>query len=137
MVRFWSLILPLLLVATGPVHARDNSENIPSAETILALKGLQQLDQQMNAVGWKLVSANAPFCRNKSASAGLLLHDIMQYGDRGAARLALGFAGGIALNAVAADSPGDIAGLKPGDNLIAINQLPVEDIVIDGSIASH
>ena len=105
-------------------------DNAVSPETLHALKGLQSLDQRMNAVGFRLVSANEPFCKTKTYLAGLSLHDIEQYGDKDAARAAFGFSGEVAINAIAPESPASRAGLSAGDILSAINGKSVNDVSI-------
>ena len=128
MFRFWPVIC--ILAISAPLSAQETTEPAFKAETILALKGLQLLDQRLHAVGYRLVSANEPFCRTKVAGAGLLLHDINQYGDQAAARFALGFDGPVAINAVAEDSPAANTGLAPGNDLFVINNVAIADIAV-------
>lgn len=66
---------------------------------------LQQRDQRLFAVGWRLVTGNAPFCDRTVPAIGVLLHDLQSYPDPPAARLAYGVTGNIAVQAVAAGSP--------------------------------
>ena len=122
------LLLTFALLVAAPLSAREAPQSEFKSETILALKGLQLLDSRMNAIGFRLVSANSPFCKTRTARAGVLLHDINQYADQAAARFALGFNGPIAVNAVAPGSPASAAGLVAGDDIVAINGNPVEDI---------
>jgi len=124
------LSLIALLFAT-PLYAQEPPSNGFNAETILALKGLQLLDHRMNAIGYRLAAANTPYCPEKTAQTGLLLHAIDQYPDQAVARFALGFDGQVAINAVAPDSPGAAAGLLTGDDILAINGTRVEDIPLD------
>jgi len=114
-----------------PLYAQESPEAGFNPESILALKGLQLLDHRMNAIGYRLVAANTPFCEPKTAQAGLLLHGIDQYPDQPTARFALGFNTPVAVNAVAPESPGAAAGLLPGDDILAINGVKVEDISPD------
>ncbi len=85
----------------------------------------------MNAIGYRLVDANAPYCDQKIVRTGLLLNDVAQYADQETARFALGFNGSIGITAVAPDSPAESAELSPGDTLLAINAMPIDDIAID------
>lgn len=119
------------LFCAVPSLAAENPKSGIKSGTIAALKHLQALDQRMNAIGYRLVAANEPFCETKSARAGLMLHAIGQYGDQAAARLALGFDGPIAVNAVAPDSPAAKVNLAPGNGIQAINDLAISDIAID------
>jgi membrane-associated protease RseP (regulator of RpoE activity) len=124
------LSLFAMLFAT-PLYAQEPPAAGYNPDSILALKSLQLLDQRMNAIGYRLVEANTPYCTDRIAQAGLLLHDIDQYPDQPIARFALGFDGPIAINAVAADSPGAAAGLLAGDDILAINGMKVTDIPLD------
>ncbi len=126
------IILPLLLAAV-PLSAQAQAPRAPDAQTVQALQNLQKLDQRINAIGYRLVAANAPFCAEQVARAGLMLHDIDQYGDAAAARYALGFGGPIAINAVAPGTPAAEAGLRPGHGLWTINGEQVNSLPIDGS----
>mgnify|MGYP003636314770 FL=1 len=130
MIRFCIFLLALLLAA--PLYAQDTNDGGFDPETILALKNLQLLDQRLNAIGYRLVRANAPYCRTATAQTGLLLHDIDQYPQQALARFALGFDGPVTVIAVAPDSPGADAGLLPGDDIVAIDGKKIENIPFDG-----
>ncbi|WP_417620498.1 M48 family metalloprotease [Parasphingorhabdus sp.] len=131
------IFFPLLaLLVAGPLCAQNAPDADYDPDTILALKGLQRLDQRMNAIGYRLVDANASYCDQKTARTGLLLNDVAQYADQGTARFALGFDGPIGITAVAPDSPAAAAKLSPGNSLLAINNMAIDDIVIDDSQSS-
>lgn len=129
MIRIWLSLMALVFAA--PLSAQEAPEAGFNAESILALKGLQRLDYRMNAIGYRLVAANMPFCADKTPQAGLLLHDIEQYPDEALAGFALGFDTPVAVSAVAPGSAGAAAGLLPGDDILTINGLGVEDIPTD------
>lgn len=129
MIRIWLPLIALLLA--NPLHAQEAPAGEFNPETILALKDLQLLDQRLNAIGYRLVEANTPFCDDKSPQTGLLLHDIEQYPDEAVARFALGFDGPVTVIAVAPDSPAAAAGLLPGDDILAINGVGIEEIPSD------
>ncbi|ASK88761.1 M48 family metallopeptidase [Sphingorhabdus sp. SMR4y] len=129
MIRIWLSLL--VLSAAAPLSAQKVSGDGIDADTILALKGLQLLDQRMNAIGYRLTTANAAFCDPKAASSGLLLNDVAQYADQETARFALGFDAPIGITAVAPDSPAEAAKLSPGNSLLAINNIAIEDIATD------
>ena len=133
------IFLSLLALFLGEhLHAQEAPARGFDPETILALKGLQLLDHRMNAIGYRLVDANSPYCDDRTAQTGLLLHAIDQYPDHAVASYALGFDGPVAINAVAPGSPGAAAGLLPGDDILAINGIKVEDIALDDpAIASE
>ena len=130
MIRIFLSLLVLLFA--GPLYAQDAPTGEFDPETILALKGLQLLDQRLNAIGYRLAEANTPYCTDKNAQTGLLLHDIGQYPDQAVARFALGFDGPVTVIAVAPKSPGAAAGLLPGDDLLAMNGVTISDIPFDG-----
>ncbi|WP_373489909.1 PDZ domain-containing protein [Parasphingorhabdus sp.] len=119
------------LVIAAPLSAQEQSDAGFSSDAILALKGLQLLDDRVNTIGYRLIAANAAFCEPKIAQTGLMLHDIDQYPDQALARFALGIDGRVAVNAVAPDSPAERAGLLVRDTILAINGQKIEDIALD------
>jgi len=129
MIRTWLSLVALSFAA--PLSAQEGPDDGSNADAILAIKGLQLLDQRMNAIGYRLVDANAPYCDQKTARTGLLLNDVAQYADQKTARFALGFDSSIGITAVAPDSPAETAKLSPGNTLLAINNMPVDDIAVD------
>lgn len=129
MIRTWISLVALSLAT--PLLAQEGPDDGVNAEMILALKGLQLLDHRLNAIGYRLVDANAPYCDEKAARTGLLLNDVAQYVDQETARFALGFDGSIGITAVAPDSPAETAKLSPGDTLLAINNMPIDEIATD------
>ena len=129
MIRICLSLLALLFAS--PLSAQDAPASGFDPDAILALKGLQLLDQRLNAIGYRLAEANTPYCPRKAAQTGLLLHDIDQYPDPAVARFALGFDTAVTIIAVAPDSPGATAGLLPGDDILAINGVNIEDVPAD------
>ncbi|MGB5483840.1 M48 family metalloprotease [Parasphingorhabdus sp.] len=125
------------LIVAMPLSAQQAPDAGFDAETILALKGLQLLDHRMNAIGYRLVKDNTPYCDQKTATTGLLLNDVAQYEDLDTARFALGFDGSIGITAVAPDSPAETAKLSPGDTLRAINNMPIDEIMGDDAQLSR
>lgn len=85
-----------------------------------ALDRLMQNDARLQTVGWKLAAGNAAFCAETVPGSGLLLMDAANFRDPPAIRAALGLAGDIAVNAVAAGSPAESAGLRAGEEVLAI-----------------
>lgn len=84
-----------------------------SADTELgvSLAELQQRDELIQSIGWKLIAGNAPFCAKTRPMIGLLLQDVAAYAKPDAVRQALGLTGDIAVQARAAGSPAQRAGL--------------------------
>ena len=93
----------------------------PAQPTLrVQIEALQALDARVQSVGWRLVSGNAPYCREVAPRIGLTLFDAAGFADPAAVRAALALPGDIAVEAVAADSPAARAGLRPGQALRAV-----------------
>jgi hypothetical protein len=89
------------------------------------LDTLQALDTRVQSVGWRLARSNAPFCPHVSPGIGLQLFDAAGFSDPAAVKAALGLTGDIAVEAVAAGSPAERAGLRPRQPLRAVAGQPV------------
>jgi hypothetical protein len=89
-----------------------------------ALRGLQVEDHRVNAIGFRLITANAPFCDERRPATGLLLADMATYRDPGAIRAAMGLTGDFAVQAVAPRSPAAEAGIMAGAELFTIDGHP-------------
>ncbi len=132
MTRFlFPLLVLLFAMQQTPAWAQQSEGGPMPSDVVQALKALQRLDQRMHTTGYRLVSANAGFCDTNVPHIGILLHDLNQYGDKAAARLAHGFASAIAVNAVAPDGPAAASGLKVGDGLIAVDGQLVDEMDFD------
>ena len=112
-------IVALGLVASPVIAGPD--------EDRAALVRLQQEDARLQSIGWRLATANAPFCAPRS-SIGLLLQDMANFTDPARMRAATGIAGDIAVQAVAAGSPAEIAGLAASDEIVAIDRRAMADL---------
>ena len=108
-------VLALISVPYGGAGAQESDPALAS------YTALQKLDNKVLATGFRLTTANAPFCRDTEMRAGLLLHDLAQYKDRATARAAYGFDRDIAVLALAPGGPADKAGVHVGDSIVAIN----------------
>ena len=86
-----------------------------------SLTKLQARDRQLFATGWRLATANAPFCEGAAPKLGLSVLDAGGFGDSAAVRAKLGLAGDLAAGAIAPESPAAKAGLQVNDTLIALN----------------
>jgi membrane-associated protease RseP (regulator of RpoE activity) len=91
-----------------------------------ALATLMAEDARLQSLGWGLARANAPFCADAPPGVGLLLLDAANFRDPSAIRAALGLSGDIAVGAVAAGSPAARAGLRAGEEVLAINGEPMD-----------
>ena len=107
--------LAAALLALAPVGASAAQPNLRAQ-----LLALQALDARVQDVGWRLVRANAPYCRDAAPALGLLLQDAAGYDDPAAVRAALGLTGDIAVAAAAAGSPAERAGLRPNTTMLAV-----------------
>lgn len=110
------LLAGLALLFAAPVRADVGA----------ALTTLMAEDARLQSIGWGLARANAPFCADAPPGVGLLLLDAANFRDPPAIRAALGLTGDIAVGAVATDSPAARAGLRAGEEVLAIDDQPVD-----------
>jgi len=105
--------------ASLPAPPLASPSHATQRESLIAL---QAADLRVAGVAYKLAAEGAAICPVKTALTGLTLHDSAQYSPalRSDAQLAFDFGDKVAVLAVAPGSPGDRAGLKAGDRLIAI-----------------
>lgn len=96
------------------------------------LNTLQQRDELVQSIGWKLITGNAPFCTNTRPVIGLLLQDVAAFGRPEAVRRALNLFGDIAVQARAAGSPVEQAGLPVFAEVLAINGQSMRDLPAAG-----
>jgi len=110
----------LLVILAAVVTAAAAQPN-PGVDDGLA--ALRQQDARVNAVAFRLATANLELCPAKGPQSGLLLQDANQYGPavRADAIRDLGLSGAPSVEAVAPESPAAVAGLQPGDTLLSIN----------------
>ncbi|MBV1917303.1 MAG: PDZ domain-containing protein [Sphingomonadaceae bacterium] len=92
-----------------------------------------QLRQQMlrlSEVEWRLRISAGPHCRANASATGLTLDYIGAYEpqDRALVRRELGLSNRPQIAAVADGSPADLAGIRPGDNVVAIDGTGVDMI---------
>ena len=80
----------------------------------------QAHEARMLAIGWRLMRANAPLCRQHPPAVGLMLYDLRELKDADRARAALGIESNDVVEAVAPGSPAEQAGLRAGDEVLAI-----------------
>jgi len=119
--RYFPVLLVVLFASVSPAAAQEGAD--PTA--VQALKNLQKLDQRLHAIGFRLTTENAAFCKDIIYRSGLLLHDIDQYGNKAAARAAHGFHTPISINAVAGINK---RSMRSGDGLLSINQQLLSEI---------
>lgn len=113
-------ICVLLGAAAAPVHA----ETPPDAQQIADLREIQALDQRVADIGWRLAVSNLALCPHRVAATGIALHTASQYAPdyRSAVQAAFGLEGDApGVLSVALGSPAWVAGIRPGDQLVAID----------------
>ena len=103
----------MLLIVTAPAAA--------SAPDTAGYTALIEQDLRLATVGYRLASANAPFCGRKARNPGWVLHDEQQYPDRKIAASAFQFRQPVSIAATVAGGPADTAGMQEGDGLMGIN----------------
>jgi beta-barrel assembly-enhancing protease len=108
----------LLLFACFALHAA------PKQRDIEAYRALVQQDLRLATIGYRLASANAPFCARRERNPGLVIHDEQQYPSRDTARAAFLFRLPVAVSAVVPGGAADRAGIKAGFALVALNDVP-------------
>ena len=100
-----------------PARAGDGSEAAPKP---VPLEVFQKSEDRLFRVGYRLATANAPFCDRAIMVSGLLLHDADSYGDPAAVRTLFGLTGDIAAQAVAPGSPATAIGIGQNDTILAV-----------------
>lgn len=91
------------------------------AEDRAGLLSLQADDLRLQSLGWRLATANAPYCDGAAPAIGLLLQDMTNYAAPSRMRAAAGTSGDVAVQAVVASAPAALAGLNPNDEITAID----------------
>jgi beta-barrel assembly-enhancing protease len=91
---------------------------------------LQQLDQRLLSIGYRLATASAALCEDRVPLPGFTLHDLSQYAarDRSDAQEAFGFDGAPLVLALSPDSPAARAGVRVGDALMRIDDVSISAI---------
>jgi hypothetical protein len=98
------------------------------ADDRAGLLSLQVDDMRLQAIGWRLATANAAYCDNAAPAIGLLLQDMANYAEPARMRAAAGIAGDVAVEAAVPGAPAAIAGLAPNDEIIAIAGQAMADL---------
>ena len=109
-----------VLLALPPAAPAGAMPPATTTDYTATLGAWQAHDSRLLSIGWRLTRANAPFCRRTQSAIGLMLRDIRSDAEPHRARAALGLAGNLTVQAVAAGSPAESAGLRGGDEVLAI-----------------
>lgn len=110
-------ILVAALALGGPAAAA------PARDAELTV--LQARDARLLATGWRLATANAPFCDGAAPALGLSVLDAGGFSNPAEVRAQLDLAGDVAVGAVAPGSPAALAGIAANDTLVALGDEPV------------
>ena len=89
-------------------------------------------DARLQNIGWRLQSANAPYCDDIRFATGLTVDDAAAYGDPAGMRAANGLIGDFVVQSVALGSPAARAGIVPGMEIshiggVELARLPVSE----------
>lgn len=101
---------------------------VPGGADATPIGPLQLADARVQTIGWKLATGNAAYCSRVRPAVGLLLQDVQNYDDPEKVRRAFGLTGDIAVEAVAAGSPAEAAGLEANDAVLAIDGQAMADL---------
>jgi hypothetical protein len=112
------LVLLLLFVGAA-THAA------PKADDVTAYRALVEQDLRLATIGYRLASANAPFCKRLAPNPGWVIHDIAQYPDEATAQAAFGFGQPIQIAATVQGAPADSAGVKAGDDFVGLDEATI------------
>lgn len=122
-VRLGRVVLSALaLLAAVPAPA-----DTARPDDVQSLIALQQLDEHVADVGWRILSSGLEFCPDNRPSLGISLHTASQYASRyrAAAVAAFGFDEvHPSVLAVASGSPAQVAGILPNDVLLSVGGHP-------------
>ena len=86
----------------------------------------QAHEARLLSIGWRLARANAALCQRSPPAIGLMLASARQFKDPERARAVLG--SDLVVEAVAAGSPAQSAGLRAGMQVLAIGGQPVSNL---------
>lgn len=92
---------------------------------------LRAKDERVAAIGYRLATANAQYCDDVVPATGLLLHDVLAYGDADEVRSALGLTSDIGVQAVVPGSPADRAGLAPDQSIVGVAGVAISAMPVD------
>ena len=113
--------LPLLAVVAAAPTAEAASPEAASFEALRAI------DLRLATIAHRLVTANAPLCRDTAPATGMILQAETQYdaASKSLARQVFGFSTPIAVEGVVAGSPAAAAGVRANDGVAAIGSQPL------------
>jgi hypothetical protein len=116
------------LIALAAAALVPQAAHAGLAEDRAGLLSLQADDLRLQSVGWRLTTANAPFCDNAAPAIGLLLQDMANYAQPARMRVAAGIAGDVAVEAAVPDAPAALAGVSTNDEILSIDGRSMADL---------
>ena len=124
-----AMAVACLLAGSHPAGAAPMTDGgAESAPVESAFLSLQQLDQRVADIGWRILAANLAVCPEQGGATGIVLHAASQYSRavRKDAVRAFGLDAAFpSILAVAKDSPAAKAGILRDDILLAIDDRPM------------
>jgi hypothetical protein len=117
-----------LLTAAAFIAAASPAEARIAVSVSESLAAVMAADARLQTIGWRLARGNADFCLDTAPAIGLLLLDARNFRDPQTIRAALALSGDIAVDAVAEGSPADRSGLRAGEEVLSIADLPMADL---------
>ncbi len=99
----------------------------PDPSLAATLEALRSEDARLAAIGYRLLTADAPLCREVQPEMGWALQALDQFDapSRAAAKIAFGFESAVAVEAVVPDGPAARAGLVANDSLLSVAGAPL------------
>jgi hypothetical protein len=113
------------------LHRKQGADSGLCVLTLIALAGLldalRQADARLAGVAWRLQTANVAVCSVVAPLPGFSVETIDQYvpSERAEARAAFGLGDRPQISAVVTGSSADRAGLKAGDEIVAVNGVAI------------
>ncbi len=94
----------------------------PAGLDAATLEQLRAIDLRLGIIAHRLITANAPLCREQAPATGVIVHAATQYDadTQATARQVFGFATPVAVEAVVPGSAGARAGVAANDGVAAI-----------------
>lgn len=114
-----TLVATAAFALSGPVAAEGDAEQ--TAREPAPLEIFQRREERLFRIGYRLATANAPFCAEAVKVSGLLIHDADSYGDPNAVRAQFQLTGDLGVQAVAPGSPAAAMGIAQNDTILSIN----------------
>ena len=114
-------ILPALLLLVAACSPAMGEPAQASAALLSPLQAFQDKEARLYQIGFRLASANAPYCDRTEPTLGFLIHDAGAYADADKVRQEFGLIGDIGVQAVAPNSPASDAGIAINDTILAID----------------